>query len=54
MRMENNQTNWKEQDPWGSKEFILLMILEFIFVLGCLKFIVSSMYAQFFNNDLSP
>lgn len=52
MRMENKQTNWKEQDPWGSKEFILLMILEFIFVLGCLKFIVSSMYAQFFNNDL--
>ena len=50
--MEINQNSWTEQDPWGSKEFIFLMLLEFIFVICFLKFIVSPMYSKWFNNEL--
>lgn len=50
--MDNNQNSWKEQDSWGSKEFILLMLIEFVFVIGFLKVIVSPMYSQWLNNGL--
>lgn len=50
--MEINQNSWKEQDHWGIKEFILLMSLEFIVVIGCLKFFVSPIYSQWLKNDL--
>ena len=50
--MELNRNNWKEQDRWGSKEFILLMLLEFVFVIGCIKFIVKPIYFSWLNNDL--
>lgn len=50
--MEINQNSWKEKDHWGKKEFIILIILEFIFVIVCLKLIVAPMYSQWFNNDL--
>lgn len=50
--MELNRNNWKKQDRWGSKEFILLMLLEFVFVIGCIKFIVKPIYFSWLNNDL--
>ncbi|AWE07122.1 CPBP family intramembrane metalloprotease [Lysinibacillus sp. 2017] len=50
--MELNRNNWKKQDHWGSKEFILLMLLEFVFVIGCIKFIVKPIYFSWLNNDL--
>jgi len=50
--MGNNQNSWKVQDPWGSKEFIILLLLEFIFVIGFLKGVVSPIYSQWLNNDL--
>ncbi|KGR86979.1 CPBP family intramembrane glutamic endopeptidase [Lysinibacillus odysseyi] len=50
--MEINQNSWKEQDQWGIKEFILLTSLEFIVVIGCLKFFVSPIYSQWLKNDL--
>ena len=50
--MKINRLNWKEQDYWGLKEFIFLMLLEFVFVIGCIKFFVQPIYSHWFNNDL--
>ncbi|MEX3625719.1 lysostaphin resistance A-like protein [Viridibacillus arvi] len=50
--MEINQMNWKEQDCWSLKEFILLMLLEFVFVIGCIKFVAQPIYSHWFDNDL--
>ncbi|KOO51692.1 CPBP family intramembrane glutamic endopeptidase [Viridibacillus arvi] len=50
--MKINQMNWKEQDCWSLKEFILLMLLEFVFVIGCIKFVVKPIYSHWFDNDL--
>lgn len=44
--------NWKEQDFWSWKEFILLMLLEFVFVIGCIKFFVKPIYLRWLDNDL--
>ena len=38
--------NWKEQDRWGLKEFLLMMLLEFVFVIGCIKFLVKPIYSS--------
>ncbi|MFD3450350.1 CPBP family intramembrane glutamic endopeptidase [Microbacteriaceae bacterium 4G12] len=50
--MKLNEMNWKEQDCWGLKEFIFLMLLEFVFVIGCIKFIVRPIYSQWLDNEL--
>lgn len=50
--MGNNENSWKLKDLWGSKEFILLLLLEFIFVIGFLKGVISPIYSQWLNNDL--
>ncbi|WP_121615414.1 CPBP family intramembrane glutamic endopeptidase [Virgibacillus halodenitrificans] len=50
--MEINQMNWKEKDYWGLKEFIFLMVLEFVFVIGCIKFIIHPIYSNWFDNEL--
>ncbi|MGF3104631.1 lysostaphin resistance A-like protein [Rossellomorea sp. DUT-2] len=50
--MEKSQMNWKEQDPWGWKEFILLMLLEFVVVIGCIKFVVKPLYSGWLDNEL--
>jgi membrane protease YdiL (CAAX protease family) len=50
--MEIKQMNWKEQDCWGWKEFIFLILLEFVFVIGCIKFVVKPIYFHLFNNEL--
>lgn len=42
--MKKKDMNWKDQDPWGLKEFLLMMILEF--VIGCIKFLVKPIYSQ--------
>jgi hypothetical protein len=47
-----NQTNWKEQDSWGIKEFILLMFLEFVIVIGVVKAFVPSIYERWFEDEL--
>ncbi|WP_282137283.1 CPBP family intramembrane glutamic endopeptidase [Rossellomorea aquimaris] len=50
--MEKSQMNWNEQDPWGWKEFILLMLLEFGLVIGCIKFVVKPLYSGWLDNEL--
>ncbi|PEE43612.1 CPBP family intramembrane glutamic endopeptidase [Bacillus pseudomycoides] len=50
--MKKNDMNWKEQDHWGLKEFLLMMLLEFVFVIGCIKFLVKPIYSQWFDNEL--
>lgn len=44
--------NWKEKDHWSLKEFILLMLLEFVFVIGCIKFVLHPIYSYWLKNDL--
>lgn len=50
--MEKSQMNWKEQDPWGWKEFILLMLLEFGLVIACIKFVVKPLYSGWLDHEL--
>ncbi|MGD6846454.1 CPBP family intramembrane glutamic endopeptidase [Rossellomorea aquimaris] len=50
--MEKSQMNWREQDPWGWKEFVLLMLLEFGLVIGCIKFVVKPLYSDWLGNEL--
>lgn len=50
--MEKSQMIWKEQDPWGWKEFVLLMLLEFALVIGCIKFVVKPLYSDWLDNEL--
>jgi uncharacterized protein len=50
--METDKTNCKRQDPWGWREFILLMLLEFIGVIGGIKLLVQPLYAELFKDDL--
>ncbi|AZV60384.1 CPBP family intramembrane glutamic endopeptidase [Peribacillus frigoritolerans] len=50
--MKTNEMNWKEEDRWGLKEFIFLMLLEFVFVIGCIKFVVHPIYSHWFDNVL--
>ncbi|MGH1053183.1 CPBP family intramembrane glutamic endopeptidase [Bacillus cytotoxicus] len=50
--MKQKNMNWKDQDPWGLKEFLLMMLLEFVFVIGCIKFLVNPIYSQWFDNEL--
>lgn len=50
--MEKSQMNWKAQDPWGMREFILLMLLEFGLVIGCIKFMVKPLYSHWLDNEL--
>lgn len=50
--MKENHYNWKEKDRWGSKEFILLLLLEFVVVIGFIKFILQPIYLQWYKSDL--
>ncbi|GAA0308763.1 hypothetical protein GGQ92_001174 [Gracilibacillus halotolerans] len=50
--MVKGQTNWKKQDNWGIKEFISLMLIEFVVVIGCIKLLVQPIYSHWFGNDL--
>ena len=50
--MKINRLNWKELDSWGLKEFIFLMLLEFVFVIGVIKLFVQPIYSRWFDNDL--
>ncbi|GIN72950.1 CAAX amino protease [Bacillus sp. J14TS2] len=46
------EKNWKEKDCWGVKEFIWLMLLEFVIVIGCIKFVVQPIYSNWFDDEL--
>lgn len=50
--MDITQVQWKERDHWSFKEFIYLMLLEFVFVIGCIKLIVRPIYSRLLDNDL--
>lgn len=43
---------WKEKDIWTRKEFTLLLLLEFIFVILVIKYFIQSLYQNWFNNTL--
>lgn len=47
-----NELTWKQRDVWTNKEFTLLLLLEFIFVIWVVKYGVQSLYLTWFNNSL--
>ncbi|WP_422658516.1 CPBP family intramembrane glutamic endopeptidase [Paenibacillus sp. EC2-1] len=50
--MNSNVENWKQQDPWTWKECAALLLLEFGFVIGCIKFVVKPMYRDWLGDEL--
>lgn len=47
-----NVSAWKQKDTWTGKEFTLLLLLEFIFVIVVVKYGVQSLYLSLFSNTL--
>ena len=47
-----NVSAWKQKDTWTGKEFTLLLLLEFIFVIVVVKYGVQSLYLSWFSNTL--
>ena len=47
-----NVSAWKQKDTWTGKEFTLLLLLEFIFVIVVVKYGVQSLYLSLFGNTL--
>lgn len=43
---------WKRQDSWGIKEFIALLLLEFVVVIGLIKYIGHPIYFNWLKNEL--
>ncbi|GAA0388652.1 type II CAAX endopeptidase family protein [Paenibacillus motobuensis] len=50
--MNNSMTVWKKRDHWTWREFVALLLLEFVFVIGVLKFAVKPVYAKWLGNEL--
>lgn len=47
-----NGSAWKQQDTWTRKDFILLLLFEFLFVIGIVKYGIQSLYQNWFSNTL--
>lgn len=47
-----NSPGWKQNDAWTWKEFILLLLLEFVFVMVAVKYGMQSLYQFWFDNTL--
>ncbi|AMW99378.1 hypothetical protein [Rummeliibacillus stabekisii] len=43
---------WKQYDTWSWREFTLLLLLEFLFVLVVVKYGIQSIYQFWFSNTL--
>lgn len=50
--MNSSMINWKKQDDWTWKEFAALLVLEFVFVIGFLKFTVKPVYSEWLGDEL--
>lgn len=50
--MTDHLTHWKQRDNWTWKEFVALLLLEFVFVIGFIKFVVKPVYAQWLGDEL--
>ena len=50
--MNSSLINWKKQDYWTWKEFAALLVLEFVFVIGFLKFTVKPVYSEWLGDEL--
>ncbi|MDN4525966.1 CPBP family intramembrane glutamic endopeptidase [Fictibacillus fluitans] len=50
--MNENVLYWKKHDQWGLREFLFMMLLEFVVVIGCIKFLIKPIYTQWFDNEL--
>lgn len=43
---------WKQYDTWSWREFTLLLLLEFLFVIVVVKYGIQSLYQFWFSNTL--
>lgn len=46
------QQEWKKIDQWDWKEFILLLFVEFVIVIGVIKFVLKPLFNDWFSNEL--
>ncbi|MDG5471238.1 type II CAAX endopeptidase family protein [Jeotgalibacillus sp. ET6] len=50
--MKMNHYEWKNQDKWGRREFVLLLFIEFVFIIGGIKLLLGPMYALWLGDEL--
>lgn len=50
--MNNQDTSWKEKDPWGRKELLFLLGIEFFVGIIFIKFVLHPIYSDFLEDDL--
>lgn len=50
--MDNKVFYWHKSNLWGIKEFVLLLLIEFILVIGIIKFLIKPIYYSWFENEL--
>lgn len=48
----NSMTEWRTKDPWTWREFALLLLLEFIFVMAGVKYGAESLYQSWLDDSL--
>src|SRR5699024_12354324 len=50
--MKKKPFHWEETNIWGMKELTILLLIEFIVVIGCIKFVLSPLLMHLFKNEL--
>src|SRR5690625_4112476 len=50
--MKTRNMNLNENDHWGLKEFILLLLLEFVIGVGIIKFVIKPIYELWIGHEL--
>lgn len=50
--MKTRNMNLNENDHWGLKEFILLLLLEFVIGVGIIKFVIKPIYDLWIGHEL--
>lgn len=48
----NRMAGWKTKDTWSWREFVLLLLLEFVFVMAVVKYGAQSLYLSWLGNPL--
>lgn len=50
--MNHSMAVWKKRDYWTWREFVSLLLLEFVFVIGFIKFTVKPVYVKWLGSEL--
>lgn len=50
--MNYNVVSWQKRDSWTWREFVFLLLLEFGFVIGVIKFVIKPVYVNWLGSEL--